>query len=58
MSARETRVGMRLPTDLVRSVDTYAREQAAETGARYTRTDAVRRLLMLALEQLGKGKKR
>lgn len=50
-------VGMRLPTPLVRAVDTYAKDQTAATGIQYTRTDAVRILLMKALEHLKGAKK-
>jgi hypothetical protein len=48
---------MRLPTPLVRAVDTYAKDQTAATGIQYTRTDAVRILLMKALEHLKGAKK-
>lgn len=55
---KEVHVGARLPQDLVKSVDTFAREQTAATGVKYTRTDAIRRLLTLALGQLKTKEKR
>jgi predicted DNA binding CopG/RHH family protein len=54
---RQTRVAMRLPSDLVRAVDTFAKDETAKTGVQYTRTDAIRRLLTLSLVQLGRLKK-
>jgi hypothetical protein len=54
---KEVHVGVRLPQDLVRAVDTFAKDQAVKTGARYTRTDAVRVLLIKALGHVGGAKK-
>lgn len=55
---KEVHVGARLPQELVKSVDAYARQQTAATGVKYTRTDAVRRLLTLALEGLKNAKEK
>lgn len=54
--SKQTKVAVRLPSELVRAVDGFAREEGKKLGIAYTRTDAVRRLLTLALGHL-KGKK-
>lgn len=46
---KQTRVAMRLPSELVRAVDSYAKRQTTKTGVKYTRTDAMRALLTEAL---------
>lgn len=51
-------VNMKLPKELIKSVDTFARDESRKTGVAYTRTDAVRRLLTLALEGLKNAKER
>jgi hypothetical protein len=58
VSVKQMHVNMKLPRDLVKSVDTFAKHQAAETGVNYTRTDAVRHLLTHALAHLGKAAKK
>lgn len=45
-------VGVNLPPELVNSVDTFAKQQTVEIGVKYTRTDAVRQLLTLALKHV------
>lgn len=51
-------VGMVLPKEMVRAVDTFARQQSAEVGVKWTRSDAVRVLLAMAIEQLKKEKEK
>lgn len=45
----QTKIAVRLPSELVRAVDGFAREESKKLGIAYTRTDAVRVLLAKAL---------
>jgi predicted DNA binding CopG/RHH family protein len=52
VAEKQTRVAMRLPSELVKAVDGYAKSQTASTGVKYTRTDAMRALVTKGLEYL------
>jgi hypothetical protein len=50
--------GFRLPLELLSQIDLYAERLARETGLNVSRTDAVRKLLAVGLEQVAKKRKK